>query len=244
MRLGAVLVVIAFGLLGTAVPHPAAASAAVGPRLPAQVLDLSGWKLTLPTGASGRAAEVRQPQLRSYSDEHFRLTARGDGVVFRAEVGGATTPHSRVPRSELREMRGGREASWSSTRGRHTMTLRAAVTAVPPRRPHVVAAQIHDGDDDVLQLRLEGTELSVQWDDGAHRDVLEPHYALGTPFDVTVVVADGRVQVAYDGRWHTSIPAAGDGWYFKAGSYVQSTQGRGEAGEVVVYSLRVVHSEQ
>ena len=42
------------------------------------------------------------------------------------------------------------------------------------------------------------------------------------------------------------IPVAGDGWYFKAGTYTQSNVERGDApdaaGQVVIYSLGVTHS--
>jgi poly(beta-D-mannuronate) lyase len=218
------------------------------PRVPADLLDLSAWKLTLPTGESGRPTEVLQPRLHSYTDEHFRLTERRDGVAFTADVDGVTTRNSSYPRSELREMRAARQASWSNTRGEHTLLLRAAITKVPPRRPHVVAAQVHDGEDDVLQVRLEGRELSVQWDDGRRKEVLDPDYRLGTRFDIAIVAGGGTVRVAHDGRWRATIDASGTGWYFKVGSYVQSNASRGDergaVGEVVVHGLRVTHSDR
>lgn len=245
----AALAALVLGLVMGQVLTGSPAVAAPVPRVPAELVDLSPWKLTLPTGSAGRPTEILQPRLRSYADEHFRLTERRDGIAFTAEVGGATTPGSRYPRSELREMDGAdatRRASWSPTSGTHTLVMRAAVTQVPPRKPHVVAAQIHDGEDDVLQIRLEGTELSVQWDDGARRTVLDPRYRLGTPFDLAIVVDAGRIRVAHDGMWRTVVGAGGSGWYFKAGSYVQSNESRGDergaAGEVVLYGLQVRHT--
>ncbi|MGE3289526.1 MAG: polysaccharide lyase family 7 protein [Pseudonocardia sp.] len=243
MRGTALAAAVVLGMLLTGSPAMAAP-----PRVPADVLDLSTWKLTLPTGESGRPTEILQPQLGTYTDEHFRLTERRDGVAFTAGVEGVTTRNSSYPRSELREMRGGREASWSNTRGEHTLWLRAAITRVPPGTPNVVAAQIHDTRDDVAQIRLEGRELSVQWDDGRRRQVLDPDYRLGTRFEVTIVASGGTVRVAHDGRWRATIDTAGTGWYFKAGSYVQSNASRGDdrgaVGEVIVHGLRVTHSDR
>jgi hypothetical protein len=63
----------------------------------------------------------------------------------------------------------GAPASWSNESGTHTMRLRQAVTKLPEAKPHVVTAQIHDEDDDVVMVRLEGTQLEVEYDDGRAR---------------------------------------------------------------------------
>jgi Alginate lyase len=217
------------------------------PRHPGQLVDLDDWKLTLPVGDDG-PQEIVQPALATYSDaQHFHLDRTGRGVVFRATVGGTTTENSSYPRSELREMDGAEEAAWSSTTGTHAMDLCQAITETPVAKPHVVSAQIHDGDDDVLQIRLEGQRLMVQYDDGEKAVDLDPAYRLGTAFHVRIVAAPGGVQVLYNGERKADLPLRGTGWYWKAGAYVQSNTSKGDsadaAGEVVVYALRLDHGD-
>jgi poly(beta-D-mannuronate) lyase len=216
-------------------------------RVPADLIDLDNWYLTLPTGEEGDPDDVHPPALRSFAGDWFRLNDARDGVVFRAHAGGATTRNSKYPRSELREMRDGALAAWSNASGTHTMRLRQAVTELPRAKPHVVTAQIHDEDDDVVMVRLEGTQLKVEYDDGRSEIVIDQHYELGTPYDLRIVAADRAVEVFYDDRLVADLPISGDGWYFKTGCYVQSNPERGDApdaiAEVVLYSLEVEHSE-
>jgi len=216
--------------------------------LPAQLLDLTNWKLTLPTGRPGRTnepEEIEQPQLATFSSEFFHLNDAKDGVVFTAEVGGVTTSGSSYPRSELREMDGPQKASWSNTTGTHTMRLRQAVTQLPSVKPHVVTAQIHDAEDDVIEVRLEARRLLVEYDDGDGEVTLDPAYQLSTPYDLEIAATGGRIQVSYNGQQKADIVRSGSGWYFKTGSYVQSNPSRGDApdtiGQVVLYSLNVEH---
>ena len=126
------------------------------------------------------------------------------------------------------------------------MTARQAVTALPKAKPEIVSAQIHGGDDDVMQVRLEGARLVVQYDDGKSEIVMDPNYKLGTIFDVKIVAADGRVRVSYNGVQKAEIKQSGSGWYFKSGSYLQSNTSKGDKpnaeGTVVIYSLKVTHS--
>jgi alginate lyase len=226
------------------VPPPPAPPRA--PAVPGDVLNLANWKLTLPTGSGNEPAEIHPPQLISFSDDFFRLDDTRDGVVFTANAGGVTTEGSSYPRCELREMDGGELASWSNRTGTHTMVVREAITRLPDVKPHVVAAQIHDAEDDIVMVRLEGTHLFVEYDDGEGEFTLDPQYQLGTPYDLQITASGGRVQVSYNGRQAGDIPLAGDGWYFKAGTYTQSNPERGEApeaaGEVVIYALDVQHT--
>jgi poly(beta-D-mannuronate) lyase len=216
-------------------------------RFPADLIDLNNWYLTLPTGKKGDPDDVYPPALESFVDDWFRLNDARDGITFRANAGGATTKNSKYPRSELREMQGGELASWSNESGTHTMTLRQAVTRLPHTKPHVVTAQIHDEDSDVVMVRLEGTQLKVEYDDGGNEIVIDPNYELGTPYNLRIVATDRKVEVFYNDNQVADLPLSGDGWYFKTGSYVQSNPERGEApdavAEVILYSLNVEHSE-
>jgi hypothetical protein len=167
-------------------------------------------------------------------------------VVFSVPAGGVTTENSKYPRSELREMNGGEKAAWTNTSGTHTLEVCQAITKVPPAKPELVAAQIHDGNDDVVQIRLEDKALVAQYADGASQVVMDPDYALGTPFQVRIVAADRRVVVFYDGQQKAELPLEGSGWYWKVGAYVQANTGTGDdagaVGEVVVHALNAVHA--
>jgi poly(beta-D-mannuronate) lyase len=234
----------------------AAAQSEPGPGgLPADVLDLSSWKLTLPVGSGDdedEAEEIKQPDLATFSDDRFfTTTGDGSGVVFRAPAGGATTSGSGYPRSELREMDpgGGSEASWSNTSGTHVMTVKQAITKVPPSKAEVVAGQIHDDEDDVVMVRLEKKRLFVEAD-GDDIGTLDADYDLGTTFTIVMKATSDGIEIRYDtanidGGKTVRYDKVGQGYYFKAGCYTQSNSSHDDddaLGEVVVYALDVEHS--
>lgn len=218
-----------------------------GDRFPVAVMDMTGWKLTLPVDTSrpGRPDEIETTELRTFSDPRFfHVNANGDGVVFRVPCGGVTTKGSGYPRCELREMDGsGRvRASWrTDAAGIRQLSLRLAVTSVPPVKKHVVCTQIHDDHDDVLMVRLEDRKLFVERN-RADDVSLEDTYVLGTPFNLRITSGGGFVDVWYNDvrklRWRVSR----SGCYFKVGCYTQSNTACGDlpesCGEVVIYSLR------
>jgi hypothetical protein len=236
---------------------------------PAQVLDLRRWKLTLPIGRKRHPIEYRQPALGSLaSGSYIRLTP-DHGVAFRAPVGGVATGNSSYPRSELREMSadGRHEAGWTNAVGRHIMTIDQAITATPQAKPHVVAGQIHDSQDDVVMIRLEGRRLFVE-SDGDDVGLLDPAYRLGARFTVSIFASPAGIRVTYTPTLLGSSVAGGTsrlrgtggapnsrtvtlrrvgrGWYFKAGCYPQSNPEHGDRpsayGEVVIYALTVQHA--
>ena len=84
--------------------------------------------------------------------------------MFTAPVDGTTTKNSRYARSELREMNGAEDGAWSNTSGAHTLVVTQAVTRLPEAKPEAVTTQIHDGSDDVVQIRLESQRLLAQYD--------------------------------------------------------------------------------
>jgi poly(beta-D-mannuronate) lyase len=223
----------------------AAASAAGRANMPGELIDLSSWYLTLPTGQQGSPDTIQNPSLERFTNEFFKINPSRDGVQFSARGDGVTTKNSHYPRSELREMNGGAKASWSNTSGSHTLDVCEAITKVPNAKPEVVAAQIHDDKDDVLQIRLEGQTLIVLYDNGKSRAVLDPAYKLGTPYNTRIIAANSSVDVYYNGQKKAELPLSGSGWYWKVGAYVQSNTSKGDAtaeGEVTVYSLKCVHS--
>jgi hypothetical protein len=221
----------------------ASAGDALG-ELPSEVLDLTHWKLTLPTPKPGgmNADEVAGPALRQLQlEDVFFVRNDPPGVVFRARCNGATTKGSKYPRCELREMSGKNEASWSTNDPKwRVLTARMAITATPRNKKHVVCAQIHDAKDDVLMLRLEDRKLLIERNEDGDV-VLARDYTLGTPFDLRMAAGHGRIVVSVDGREGLDWKCSRQGCYFKAGCYTQSNEKSGDNGEsygeVVIDSL-------
>jgi hypothetical protein len=213
---------------------------------PAEIIDTSKWYLTLPTGTEGDPDTISPSELKSYDSKYFRLNESGDGVVFTANAGGVTTENSKYPRSELREMNGGEKASWDGRSGSHTMVLDEAITKTPSTKPDVIAGQIHGGDDDVMQIHLSGTALTVKYADGDKEVVLDDDYELGERFRVKIQSSDGHVKVWHNGELKADLPIYGSTSYFKAGAYVNSNPDKGasasDVGQVVIYGIDISHS--
>ncbi len=220
---------------------------------PSQVLSLTNWKITLPTGPSENPTEIKQPELATFSiDPWFVVMPEGNGVRFRAAVNGVTTKGSGYPRSELREMtnNGTEKASWSSTEGIHTMLQDLAITAVPKKKKHVVAGQIHDKDDDVIVIRLEYPNLYVKVN-GKNVYKLDSNYTLGKRFTVKFVAEGGLTKVYYNNSENPvyTLNKKYSDAYFKTGAYTQSncskegvlTCNENNYGEVIVYNVTVAH---
>ncbi len=217
--------------------------------LPSEVLNLANWKLTLPidTSHAGSPDEYLQPELAGFEDtNYFYADSAGDGVVFTAPCGGATTSGSGYPRSELREMTGNgtAPASWSTTSGTNTMEVTEAIMHLPVVKPQVVAGQIHNASDDVITVRLEGTKLFFD-QNGVNGPVMTNNYQLGDVFTFKWVTSNGGVQCYYNGQYIYTYSVNVSGCYFKAGVYTQSNTSKGDAptayGQVIVHSVKVTH---
>lgn len=150
------------------------------------------WLLQLPTNSdgSGNVDEVAQPELATYSSEFYSDTEDG-GVLLRTTADGETTSGSNYSRSELREMDdAATRSAWDTSSGRHVLNLRTAVLRLPDVKDQGSVAQVHGGDDDLVQIRLHGSDLRVHAHlEGASNDAyiesLDTDYQLGTPFDLS-----------------------------------------------------------
>ncbi|OGK12569.1 hypothetical protein A3C98_01325 [Candidatus Roizmanbacteria bacterium RIFCSPHIGHO2_02_FULL_37_15] len=220
---------------------------------PSEVINLTNWKLTLPTGNYKDPDEIKQPELENYViDPWFIVSSRQNAIRFRAPVNGVTTKGSNYPRTELREMTddGKSKASWSSTWGRHTMFIDQAITAVPWIKKQVVAGQIHDSEDDVIVIRLDYPKLYINVD-GKNKYTLEQKYQLGKRFKLRFEVEEGRTKIYYNGSRQPVyiLSKKYSEAYFKAGAYSQSNCQKEliflchnrNYGEVLLYQLSVSH---
>lgn len=229
--------------------HEDARQHRVSSSVPGTILNLSDWKLQLPVESSqaGQVEEVKWPALRTYSSWYFQLDGAGNGVVFRATAGGMTTPGAEFARSELRQMTdgGARQAAWSSAGSTWRMTIREAITRLPPRRPAIVAGQIHGiGSHYVVLVRLDEHRLWVKAEAGS-AGTLDENYQLGTVFTVTIVASGDVISIYYNDVLKVELHEQCTGCYFKAGAYLQSNT-RWDApdayGEVIIYDLKVSNS--
>jgi hypothetical protein len=214
-------------------------------KTPADIIDPRNWYLTLPTGKQGSPDTIDAAELASYQSEFFALNEARDGVVFTANAGGATTKNSKYPRSELREMNGDEKAAWDASSGRHTMEIVQSVDATPSAKPDVICGQIHDGEDDVMQIHLSGKRLTVKYADGKEEVVLDDDYRLGARFKVKIEATDGHIKVWYNDQPKADLDVTATKSYFKAGAYVNSNTEKGarasDVGKVTIYDLDVTH---
>jgi hypothetical protein len=253
VRWGRLVAVVAgvLAMFGGVLGVPAASAASCS--YPAQVLNLTNWKITLPVAKPddpNSPLEVKQPALRTYARSPYFVAASNCGSVsFRAPVNGVTTPNSSYPRSELREMtNNGRDnANWSSTLGTHRITITEAFTHLPNVKPHLVGLQIHDANDDISAFRLEGSNLYITDGDNTHYKLVTDRYVLGSRFEARFEVSAGQVRAYYNGTLQATLLKVFTGGYFKAGAYPQANCNNSSPcssdnyGSVTIDKLSVTH---
>lgn len=202
-------------------------------KVPSQVLDLKNWYITLPIGEPEKPLNVYQPDLEKYSHPtHFFVPSNQTSwVVFQAHAGGVTTKNSPNPRSELREMvnNGKDKASWKTTSGTHIMTFKGKTMALPKGRPSVVIGQIHDGSDDVIEVRCwvpkgKTTPVIDVFHDSTVYGLLKDDYKLGEEYTIRILAENGVMNVFYNDLNTPKLKIKGkkSGCYFKAGCYTQA----------------------
>ena len=217
---------------------------------PADVLDLSKWKITLPISLnsppnSNKATEIKQPQLKTYTNsEYFRLNAAKNGVLLKAIAGGARTSTSTAyPRSELREMQGdGTEsAAWSCTNTDHAMYLEQTLLHTTTKKPEATIGQIHDSKNDLVMVKYFGPDfangstdigkLEARFNNDTTTKLLDSTYKIGDPMTIDIAVtSSGNVTVNYKNLRSGVTSSTGrvkmtgiiGSCYFKAGIYIQA----------------------
>jgi hypothetical protein len=215
----------------------------VAQRVPSDVLPgLAAWKLTLPVDSRGgdssgadsvearnrEAHEVRAEELIGYAYPPY-FEVRGQEVVFRAHVAGATTRGSNYPRSELRQRVGGGDHCWSVDK-RQTLEVDLRVTHVPVAKPEVCVVQIHGPVDEPLRVQVHAdVGVYLVWNE-SHKDTANAlPYALGERLQVRVVVDQGQITARIEnldrpGRAEKTWTASDRTGYFKVGCYTQSSR--------------------
>lgn len=216
---------------------------------------LATWTITTTTGKQGSPDNLYPAKLgggKGYIPG-VCYVRRDGGVMFRARVDGVTTKNSKRCRVEARQMAGApgswTKAAWDGARPHKLTAVLSGSTEHQTTRKSLSHLQIHDGADDVLQVRQHDGKLCVFTDDGKTITVLDDAYTDHQRYTCTIETGVGgrEVEVSYvsgSKTWQARFPTAGRGWYYKAGAYLQESMSEHGApatdyGEVVIYRLDV-----
>jgi hypothetical protein len=211
--------------------------------------------MTLPIddfgGTTGEATEIKQPLLASYTSQFF-YTGTDGAMVFWCPVVGAATANATAPRTELRELINGYDATvnWSLD-GTHVLRAQCRVTQQPDSGA-VIIGQIHgypsprlvklQYDNGLVQAYIKNT-VSGSGDTKFNWTV-----STNAALDYEIKVVDGVVFITVNGVTRSHDLLAGDStwgtiaYYFKAGAYLQDNSGPvTEGGRVSFYQLSATH---
>ncbi len=108
------------------------------------------WKLTIPTGSPYATTIYPVTEQPPYYE------VVGDRQIFRTPSDGVTTSGSSYPRTEMREMRDGVEASWSLSTGEYVKPLKRTCSVDILEAGHkTIIGQIHGGSNELCRLYYE-----------------------------------------------------------------------------------------
>jgi Alginate lyase len=148
----------------------------------------------------------------------------------------------------LRELNDdGTMSRWSPALGQHSLHVKQAILTTPEKKPCVVVCQIHDGKDDVIEVRLTKCCLEVIHND-IHYGVLDDQYCLGEIYELWITVKDRLISVKYKkGRNLNEVRMTTnkENCFFKVGCYTQSNIDMGDLAdsyaEVLLFKVEVRH---
>jgi hypothetical protein len=128
-----------------------------------------------------------------------------------------------------------------------TLDKRQVATALVAVKPQVVVGQVHDPEDDVIQVLYDGTKRAITYRWLGHTTgELVSGYQLGTFVDLKLVASGGAFQLYANGALRATQSRPGAGLYFKAGGYPQSNPSRGDSpnfvSQVRISKLAVKHT--
>lgn len=223
---------------------------------------LALWELQEPVGSPGAPVTIGSAALENnFHDRYFFVDPTDGAMTFWDPESGVTTPNSRYPRCELRELNAdGTPANWPAV-GTNVLGAKVAIVAVPD---HVCIGQIHVGSPVRPGLAASTKPLvelyayasgdivaGIERDPitGGQAEVALAHVPLGTTFRYAIALtgngAVGTVALTVNDVQRTfPMPSAfaGYGEYFKAGAYNQTAGADPTLGATVkFYSLGVLH---
>jgi hypothetical protein len=215
---------------------------------PADILAIGGaggyWNLGVGY-PSGHVDKTYSQLINGYEEfPYFVPNDTGTAVSFRQPMnGGTTSSNTQYARVELRELKsdGTTKAAWVANSGTHRLQGRTKVLHYPPNKQELCIAQIHDGSDDRVQVRCEGTNVVVNIG-GTEAGTLATGVAVGTEFLWEIELISGTLRIKYNGVTKvTSSHFSGDGvahQYFKAGCYGQANTTHNSSSEYFQMEMR------
>jgi hypothetical protein len=226
---------------------------------PGQNFNLKAFKLqTLTPGLA--FVEISPDSLtRGYTSRFFHTDSIDGSMVFWTPSNGGTTSGSSYPRCELRQTSGG--APWKLTdTTMYKMSAVCKVTIAPSANPTVTIGQIHGSNNNSELVELEWNGLSAgnckltamfQTNDAAGSNLFvtaATGLSLGSQITYDLTMKKGVVSVTVNGKtvsqtYTTQYYGTTDGYYFKAGNYLQYHSTNASAvSEAKFYSLRLSSS--
>jgi hypothetical protein len=195
---------------------------------PAEVLNFgsSGGYWNLGIGYPSGHVDKSYSSLTGGFSEAPYVYVTEDGLWVHLQVpmnGGRTSSNTKYPRTEFRELEsdGNTKASWSGSSGTHVLSGITRVTHFAPDKQEMVVAQMHDGSDDTLQIRAEGSTWVASINGSVHSTELGT-FSLGTAVAWEIRMNDGQLTIRINGSTRiTANPGYGSGQYFKVGCYAQ-----------------------
>lgn len=226
-----------------------------GASLPTQLIpDLLRATVMLPTGKQGDPDNLYAVKAETDANAKKYFYADNGAVVFKVNAGGVHSTNSKYPRTEAREMKNTNwgKGVWTNQSGTHVLEATLSATHNFVKKPELVVGQIHDGSDDVLQIRLVGNTLKVAGRDDKYNTVIDSDFKQGQKFSYRVEASNGFIRVFYSKDALSELKLvfidtfSGSGWYFKYGAYAQTSPAvSGEdptaTAEVRFYSAKITH---
>lgn len=226
---------------------------------PGSNFDLSKWELDLPIKKGNSVEIIPTSQLSNgYSSEYFYTDKEDGAMTFFCPSNGATTPNSKYPRSELREL-----GEWKLNKGNHALYATCEVVQLPNSGKGVYIGQLHG-----LKQKLHPQLIKLLW---GHDNTIsvqvqkdskpgtEPIYSFGqysigekisynisvtnksSTCVITVNVIDKSGTKSHSFTYKNNYWSK-DTYYFKAGNYLQNHDSSNSSSVVKFYELDVIHS--
>ena len=160
---------------------------------PSSVVDLAGWKLTIPVANKKGTAAIIEP---ASSTAPWLTRNRNGSLTFFAPVEGATTANSEHARTELDSL-----TNFTAGEGTHSMKANLVVQQAPSDGSKIIIGQIH-GADTISSVPY----VMLQWEAGSVRVVVKQAQS-GSASDKYPLLTG----VPLNSRFSYSISDTGDG---------------------------------
>jgi len=202
------------------------------------------WNLTIPEKDPKTKTPkiISFPELETFENSFFKVS--NNGILMKVPTNGFTTPNSKYPRCEFRELtQDGKKASWSTTRGEHLMTVETIVSKVPKNKSQICLAQIHDAEDDICMVRFEKGKMILSG--RGFEKIGLGEAAIDEKISIIMEVKNSYITVTCNGKTSPSYKIPAEGCYFKAGNYLQSNEtfDKNDEGEILLKNLSISHRE-